>query len=250
MSIGEVGFATRTQASTASGLKLFLSRYFYFSMSLVFAGLVVWGFSKTVDHNLFHASPPRPFLLWMHGAAFSAWIVFFIAQSALVRVRKVSVHRLLGWFGAGLATAMVALGFTIAIIMARFDTVVLHQKDSDAFLAIPFYDIIVFGALMALAVYWRKKPDYHRRLVFIATCGLMDAAVGRFDFIFNHTLFYPTLDLLILLGVARDLIADGRVNKVYLCVLPVLIVLQGVTIYAWKVNPAWWEAIAHPILGW
>ena len=32
--------------------------------------------------------------MWIHGAAFSAWMVFFILQSALVFVRKVSVHRL------------------------------------------------------------------------------------------------------------------------------------------------------------
>ena len=91
------------------------------------AGLVVWGFSRTVNANLLHASPPRPLLLWIHGAAFSTWVMFFIVQSTLVRVHKVSWHRFLGWFGAGLATVMVPLGVTIAIIMARFDTAVLHQ---------------------------------------------------------------------------------------------------------------------------
>jgi hypothetical protein len=144
-------------------------------MSLVFAGLVVWGFSKTVDASLFQAKPPRPLLLWMHGAAFSTWIVFFIAQSALARVHKVGVHRTLGWLGAGLDTVMVALGFTIAIVMTRFDTVVLHQSGIESFLSIPFWDMIVFGTLMALAIYWRKKPEYHRRLIFLATCALMDA---------------------------------------------------------------------------
>ena len=69
----------------------------------------------TVNVALFHANPPRPLLLWMHGAAFSTWIVFYIAQSGLVRVRKVSVHRALGWFGAALATAMVMLGVAVEI---------------------------------------------------------------------------------------------------------------------------------------
>jgi len=178
------------------------------------------GFSRTVDTNLFHAKPARPFLLWMHGAAFSTWIVFFIAQSALVRARKVSVHRLLGWFGAALAATMVVLGFTIAVVMTRFDISVLHQADAGAFLSIPFYDMIAFGTLIALAIAWRKKPDYHRRLIFIASCGLMDAAVGRFDFIFNHNLFFPCLDLLIVLGMVRDLSVERRVHKVYLYALP------------------------------
>ena len=70
-----------------------VDRYFYFFFSLVVAGIVVTGFSRSVDQNLFHAAPPRPVLLWIHGAAFSGWVVFFILQSALVRVRKVTVHR-------------------------------------------------------------------------------------------------------------------------------------------------------------
>lgn len=82
-------------------LKGFVNRYFYFLMSLLFATLVVWGFSRTVNDNLIHATPPRPFLLWIHGAAFAGWVAFFIAQSTLVRVHKVSWHRFLGWFGAG-----------------------------------------------------------------------------------------------------------------------------------------------------
>jgi len=227
----------------------FMNRYFYFSMSLLFATLVVVGFSRTVNDNLFHAAPPRPFLLWIHGAAFAAWVVFFIAQSALVRVRKVSWHRFLGWFGAGLATLMVVLGVVIAIVMARFDAVQLHQKDTDAFLAIPFFDMIAFGVLIALAISWRGSPEFHRRLMFIATVGLMDAAVGRFDFIFNHNLFFLCLDLLMALGMVRDLVVDRRVHKVYLYALPPLIVGQNLAIYMWRVNPSWWRAITHAILG-
>src|SRR5271157_729641 len=158
MAIGNVGFAARLEkeTSTMTQLKRFLSRYFYLCMSLVMAGLVVWGFSRTIDAALFHAKPRRPLLLWMHGAAFSTWILFFIAQSALVRVRKVSVHRTLGWFGAALAALMVVLGFTVAVVMTRFDIAVLHQKDVASFLSIPFWDMAVFGTCIALAIYWRK----------------------------------------------------------------------------------------------
>lgn len=237
-----------TEASATTQFKAFLCRYFYFCMSLVFAALVIAGFSRTVNVALFHASPPRPLLLWMHGAAFSMWIAFFFAQSSLVRVRKVSVHRLLGWFGAALAAVMVVLGFAVAVIMTRFDISVLHQQGVDSFLSIPFVDMIVFGSCIALAIYFRKKPDFHRRLLFIPTCHLMDAAVARFDFIFNHALFYAVLDCLILLGVLRDRVVDGRVHKVYFYALPAILVLQAFAIYTWRVNPPWWAAITRSIL--
>ncbi len=235
--------------SKPSHFRTLVSRYFYLWMSLLMAGLVVAGFSRTVTDHLFHASPPRPLLLWFHGTAFASWVVFFILQSALVRVHKVSWHRFLGWFGAGLAAVMVALGFTVAIVMTHFDMVVLHQSDASTFLPIPFYDMIAFGVCIGLAIYWRKRPDFHRRLVFIATCGLMDAAVGRFDFIFNHSLFFPCLDLLMVLGMMRDLYVDGRVHKVYLYALPPLIVGQSLAVYLWRANPSWWQTITAAIIG-
>jgi FtsH-binding integral membrane protein len=225
-----------------------LSRYFYFAMSLLLAAIVVTGFKRTVNDNLFHPAIPRPFILWIHGAAFAGWVCFFICQSTLVRIHKVSWHRFFGWFGAGLATVMVPLGVTTAIIMARFDKVRLHQGD-DAFLSIPFYDMIAFGVCIALAIYWRKRPELHRRLIFIATCGLMDAPVARFDYIFDHNLFFPCLDLLIVLGVARDLLVDGRVHKVYRYALPLLMVGQSLAVYMWRHNPSWWQGITHAILG-
>ena len=217
-------------------------------MSLMFATTVVWGFSRTVDANLIHAAPARPFLLWIHGAAFTSWVAFFIAQSGLVRIRKVSWHRFLGWFGATLAATMVVLGTVIAIIMARFDAVQLHMSGTDAFLSIPFFDMLAFGTAIALAIYWRTNPEFHRRLLFIATVCLMDAPLGRFDFLFNHNLFYLAMDVMILLGVARDLIVDRRVHKVYFYALPLLIVGQSLTLYLWRINPSWWRSITHAIL--
>ena len=251
MAVGNVGIAARLQkeATAMTPLKTFLSRYFYLSMSLVMAGLVVWGFSHTVDQNLFHARPARPVLLWMHGAAFSTWIVFFIGQSALVRVRKVSIHRTLGWFGAALATLMVVLGCVVTVVMTRFDMQVLHQTGVDSFIGIGFYDMAAFATLIALAILGRRKPDYHRRLVFIATCQLMDAAFGRFDFWFNNSIFYIAVDLLIVAGMAHDLVVDGRIHKVYLYALPVMISGQSLVVYLWRANPAWWQSVTHAILG-
>lgn len=226
-----------------------VDKYFYFAMSLLVAGIVVWGFSHSVDQNLFHAAVPRPLILWFHGGVFSGWVLFFIFQSALVRTHNVKWHRFFGWFGAGLGTAMVVLGVTTAIVMARFDTRTLHERGSDAFLIVPFYDMLAFATLFGLAVWWRKRPELHRRFIFIATCGLLDAAFGRIDYIFNHDLFFWCLDGVILLGVVRDLIVNRRVHRIYLIALPVLVVCQAFVIHTYASASAWWLRIADGILG-
>jgi hypothetical protein len=67
--------------------------------------------------------------------------------------------------------------------------------------------------------------------------------------LFNHNLFYLCLDLLIALGVVRDLVVDGRVHKVYRYALPALIAGQSLAIYMWRIDPAWWRTIGRGILG-
>jgi hypothetical protein len=232
-----------------AGFKTFLDRNFYFCMALLMAGLAVWGFSSTVDANLLRARPPKPFLLWFHGAAFSAWIALFVAQSALVRVRRVSVHRTLDWFGAALAATMVVSGLIVSVVMLRFDMIVIHRKNVAAFLSILWGDMIIFGACMALAIYFRKRPEYHRRLVFMASCQLMQAAFVRFHYIGYHGLFYPALDVLIVAGMLRDLVVNGRVNRVYQYVFPGMILMQALATYLERVNPSWWQAATLMILG-
>jgi hypothetical protein len=251
MAIGNADFAVGVgkEGSATKSLKRFLSRYFYFCMTLLMAVLAVWGFSHTVDARLLHADPPRPLLLWFHAAAFTAWIVLFIAQSALVRVRKVRVHRTLGWFGAALAATMVASGFVVSVVMLRLDMAALHRKNIASFLSVLWCDMIIFGACMALAIYFRKRPEYHRRLVFMASCQLMQAAFVRFDYIGYHDLFYPALDVLVVAGIVRDLIVDGRITRIYLYVFPAMIVLQALATYLERVNPSWWQAATLAILG-
>jgi hypothetical protein len=226
-----------------------VDKYFYLVMGLLTATTVVAGFSQTVEASLFHPTIPRPTILWFHGAAFSAWVLFYIFQSALVRTRNVKLHRTLGWFGASLGATMVLLGVLTAIVMGRFDIHVLHAPGVEGFLIIPFYDMVVFGILLSLAIRWRKKPDFHRRLLFIATIGLLDAAFGRFQYLFDSNLYVVCMDSMMLLGVARDLLVDRRIHKVYLYALPCIFIAQILTIYTWRSAAPWWMAIAHSILG-
>ena len=140
----------------------FWREYFYFFMSLLIAATVVYGFSHTIDHNLIHPSPLPPFVLYIHAIVFPAWVVFFILQSALVRSHNVRLHRRFGWFGVGLAVAIVIVGAWTSISIVRFS---IEQRDpfnSTAFTIVQVQDIASFALPFALAIYWRKKPEIGR----------------------------------------------------------------------------------------
>ncbi|MGA8940285.1 MAG: hypothetical protein WB439_14075 [Acidobacteriaceae bacterium] len=229
-----------------------IRKYFYFFMSLVIAAVVVFGFSQTIDQDLFHASPLPPLVLDFHAAVFSGWVVFLMLQSLLVRTHKVRVHRTLGWFGVALAVTMVVLGTYTATGMDRFHA----QNDSKnaafgaAFLIVQWAYVYAFGIMVALAIYWRRSPEFHRRLMLMGTCVLTDAAWGRFPEHFLAFNVYGAIgaDVLILMGVVRDLIVDRRVHKAYLYGLPAWLVCQVIAEYTYMHASPWWMHIANAIL--
>jgi hypothetical protein len=227
-----------------------LGQYFYLFMSLLIVAVIVYGFSFTIGKNLLHPAIPRPWILYVHATVFSSWLVFFVLQSTLVRSRKVQWHRRLGRFGVALGTLIPMVGVSTAIVMGRFNTVSLHATDAESFLVVPLFDMVCFTSTFPLAVYWRKKPELHRRLMLVATCALTAAGFGRFpERILPSHFFYVGVDLLILLGIARDLIVNRTVHRVYLFALPLFIFGQTIVTYIAYHNVPFWLRIAHAILG-
>ena len=219
-------------------------------MTLLIAAVVVYGFSHTVGERLIHPAYPPPRIVYFHAAVFTGWLVFYIFQSVLIRTHNVRVHMLTGWFGAVLGAVIPPLGVATAIVMARFN--VLHKLDPDAaaFMLVPFLDVTCFAIAFALAIYWRKKPEFHRRLILIASCALTAAGWGRFpQYLVPSPFFYAGVDLLILLGVVRDLIVNGKIHRVYRYALPALIVAQFTVMYTMLHQLPFWLKIARAILG-
>lgn len=241
------------QAAPSSGLRRLIDRYFYFFMSLLTASVVVYGFSRTIGDRLLHPSVKPPGLIWVHGFVFFSWMGLFILQSSLIRLRKVKLHKLLGWFFAGFSAIIPVLGVVITRVMSRFEIGVLHVNPLEriSFLPIPLLDMIAFTAAFSLAVLWRKKPEYHRRLMLISACALTAAAWGRLPALVHipYISFYAGVDGLILLGVIRDLIVNRRVHAVYPWFLPSVVLLQLSGIAIAMNQPAWWVRIGQAFIG-
>lgn len=229
-----------------------VDRYFYFAMALLIAFITVYGFHFTIDQNLLHPSIPRPILLWIHASAFSIWLALFIVQSALVRIHRADWHRTLGWTGLALGSVLPILGTGTTIVMDRFHIRWYHESPSDwaNFCILQFNDMLLFAIFFALAAFLRRKPQLHRRLMLIATCGLTTAAFGRFPSVaIQNDYFYLCVDALILLGVFRDLLIDRRIHRVYLYALPALALEQALVMFTYLNTLPWWTRIGRTILG-
>lgn len=222
-----------------------LERYFYFAMALLMVVVVFYGFSFTVGDNLIHAAVPRPTVLYVHAATFVAWLGMFTLQSALIRSRNIRLHKQLGQAGVVLGCAVFVLGLATIVAMARFHArYVVPGAPPPGFAAIPLNDMAAFAGCFGAAVLLRRKPEYHRRLMLMATAALTAAGWGRFPQI-PDTMFYLGVDGLIMLGVARDLFVMRRVHRVYLYVLPAMVAGQIAALAVAISQPAWFMALVH-----
>lgn len=203
-------------------------RRFYLAMSVMMLALVTYGFSNTIGPGLLHTRRPVRdiMLLSIHGAVFYALMLFMVAQAALIRLRHIRLHRLLGWFGAADAVLVVIMG-----LWATF-----HQPAPFALGMVGVLSMAGFGIPVALAILWRKRPAYHRRLLLIGTAMLTNAAFARFpgSYLPGH-FFYAGTDLLIAIGVARDLWKERSIHVVYRYAMPILLAAEiAVLIPAWR----------------
>jgi hypothetical protein len=45
-----------------------------------------------------------------------------------------------------------------------------REFGGESFLIVSFFDMLAFGVTFGLAMYWRRRPEYHRRLTLMAMC--------------------------------------------------------------------------------
>jgi hypothetical protein len=191
-------------------------RRFYTGMAVLSALTVFMGFAPTYFLRAASDLPPLTSLVKVHGFAFTSWMLLFIVQTSLIGLKRPSVHRNLGYAGAVLAVAMIPLGYLTAINAARHG----HNPsptapDALAFLVIPLGDLVVFTPFVALAFWFRRRTEVHKRLMLLATvAGILPAAYSRLSnlapVIVGFALFFLSA------GPIYDRIVKGRIHPVSL----------------------------------
>ena len=169
-------------------------------------------------------------IIHLHAAVYVGWLALFVTQTVLAATGRIAAHRKLGQLAIGYGVLVIVVGVLTAF--ARFAARVRAGEtlEAQAQLLGPLIDMLVFAPLFAAAIYYRRKPDLHKRLMIVATTSLLIAAVGRMEFL--RTLPIPLLwhHLIwtspIVLAMAHDFWKQRKIHPVYVVGLIVLI-LEG-----------------------
>ena len=227
-----------TAAASASGVARARRRLrkspFFTLLGLLMLALAIAGFWPQYFRAAVGGTPGPTTQFWLihvHAALFTLWLLLYISQAGLILTGRARTHFRLGpWLAAyGFAIAGVGL-FAAGLLAARLGERENNPDAAAAFVFFPMIDMVYFAGFLAAAVVWRKRPDLHKRAMFLATFSVavvgLNRLVGRME-IGSPFLSQP-LDLApLLVALAYDAFICRRIYTV---------MAVGLAVHLFRVN--------------
>jgi len=170
---------------------------------LVFAGFFKTYFVRLNSPGQFSA------VHHIHGVIMIIWLALLIVQPILISKGKLKLHRRLGAASYFIMPALIFL-----MLLAYKGQYLRGEANGDphsqnlALLLIPVTDTLPFGLLYILAMFYRKRREYHMRYIIANALVLIGPPLGRLmmvngftDFVVTILITYIVTDVL-LVGLA------------------------------------------------
>ncbi len=130
-------------------------------MALVAEAVIFVGFSPTYYLKFrYPVSRPLSPLVHIHALVFTLWMIYFVAQTALISIKRPALHRKLGIVGAFLGSAVIGMGLLVAVVAMRLG----HgspTQDAEVIFLVSLVDIGSFGLFFLLGYFRRRDTEAH-----------------------------------------------------------------------------------------
>jgi hypothetical protein len=220
----------------------------YLVIAFALAALCAVGFAKTFYLRYWFDVPPITLLLQLHGIVFTAWFVLFVIQARLISKQDYQTHKKLGIAGGVLAGLIVIVGLATAVVSASATRPRGLGMTSPQFVLFPTMAIIAFAGFVSAALYWRRRPNLHRRLMMLAMISVLGPPTARLLNLFGlqaHFLLLQTsvTAAFVVACLAADWVKHRTVHPLYY-VGGTLLVLSW-PFRAWAARTPAWEAVGN-----
>ncbi len=199
------------------------SRYFLVASCLAL-GITFVGFFKTFILPVAGGTFSAPAVIYVHGGLLFGWTAFLVMQSVLITKRKVHWHRRLGFVSLGLVPGVVISTMAVGVYALKRDLALGGGQAAISSLLGTFTSPLIFASLVAAAVVYRRRPEFHKRLMLLAMVAIIWPAFFRFRHYFPsvahpEVVFGVVLpDCMILIAMLWEKVTTGRAHVVYLTV--------------------------------
>lgn len=153
--------------------------YFYFYMALLCAAAAFGGFLPTFWLPMTQGHEVASPVIFIHGLLFSMWALFFVLQTWLVASGQTANHRAAGLFGIALASVMTVFGFLVELKEIQRAGAAGNLDAGLSFSILPLWHLLFFATFVTLAIINIRRPEWHKRLMLVATIMLLNAPLAR-----------------------------------------------------------------------
>ncbi len=211
----------------ANVLRRLSDRRLFLAAAVLFPLLVLAGYFRTYYFSAFFDVPALSnSLVHAHAIVMSLWVVYFVAQVALIRSKNIKLHMTMGMAGVVLAALVVVIGLATAYDSQLVRGSAPPGADPRVFFMIPVGDMALFVLFFAGAIYYRKRPAEHKSLMLMTAINFAAPAIARLPFIpaeYIVTFAFGGSSVLAVICLAWHSIKHRRVNKIFLAAVMIFI---------------------------
>lgn len=230
---------------------------FWWSFAALAWALVAIGFADTIRLRFAgQAEYPAPAALVIHVWVFFGWLSLLVLQIALAATRRLRLHRLAGMAGMLLVPVMAWSAIAAELHGQHFRAA--SDPEAIRFLPIPVASILCFAGCATAALLLRRRQDWHKRMIFLATSAILVAAFFRWwgDALYaalppgiagEWTANYIGVALLLALGAGYDVATRSRLHPAWKIAIPSVLALQFAAVAIGQ--SAWWPDFGRRLLG-
>lgn len=192
----------------------------YLAIAIIFPLVVFVGFFKSYIFRIFFSDVPpiANYLVHLHGISMMAWVVYFVAQVALIRTKNVKLHMTMGMIGIALAALVFVVGMA-----TTYDSQIVRGAAPPGlhphkFFLIPVADMILFAIFFSGAIYYRKKPTEHKSLMLLTAVNFMGSPFSRIPLLPTDNFMIVAFGapaLITVVALAWHTWKHGKLNKVF-----------------------------------
>ena len=211
---------------------------FHLRMAVLFVAIAFSGFIPTYWAPLASGTFSAPPIVHVHGTLLFSWTLLYLIQTMLVASGRTARHQALGLFGIALFSVMCCSIVATRLILLRTEVQVGFGDAARRFSAIALCSLPLLIGFFAAAIANIRRPELHKRLMYLLMVGLMIPAIARVFLVLLKpagalgpppvfVLVPPTLTaaVLIIVAIIYERRRYGRVHPVY--------VYGGATLVLW-----------------
>jgi hypothetical protein len=157
-------------------------------------------------------------LVHAHGIVMSVWVLFFVAQTVLIRTKNIKVHMTMGMAGIALAALVIVVGMATAYDAQLVRGAAPPGINPHEFFILPVADMLMFAVFFAAAIYFRKRPTEHKSLMFLSAIAFVPAALFRIPIVppeYAMLWAFGTPAIVSVAALAWHSYASGKINRVF-----------------------------------